>query len=117
MLREKGRYEEARDILSRGLLTRQPGLEAPNHEVAENLIALADLIVEMGAGSQAIPMYEEAVSILERSYGRQNPRAAATRVEDRGLSDHGSGNGGRPSTRPFAPRRSAGSIPGSCSPG
>ena len=81
VLREMGRYEEAREVLSRGFLVRQPGLEAPNREVAENLIALADLMVEMGAGTPAIPVYEEAVSILERLYGRQNPRAAATRLK------------------------------------
>ncbi len=81
VLRERGWYEEAREVLSRGLLVRKPGLDVPNHDVAENLIALADLIVVMGAESQAIPIYEEAVSILERLHGRQNPRAASTRLK------------------------------------
>ena len=80
-LRELGEYEEAREVLSRVFLVRRPDLDVPNHEVAENLIALADLIVEMGAAIQAIPVYEEAVGILERLHGRENPRAASTRLK------------------------------------
>jgi len=81
VLRERGKYEEAREILSRGLVAREGGFAVRNHEAAENLIALADLMVEMGDDSQALSMYEEAVSILEELYGHQHPQAASTRLK------------------------------------
>ena len=81
VLRQRGKYEEARDILSRVLVVGERDFEILNHEVAENLIALADLMVEMGDESQAISMYKEAVSILEELYGRQHPQAASTRLK------------------------------------
>ena len=81
VLREKGKYEEAREILTRGFVLREPGLAVRNHEFTENLIALADLMVVMDADRQAIPMYEEAVSILEHLHGRQHLGAASTRLK------------------------------------
>ncbi len=80
-LRAGGRYEAAREVLSQGLVARQRAFEVRNHEVAENLIALADLMVAMGHRGEALSLYNEAVSILEQSYGHQHPRAAAIRLK------------------------------------
>ena len=67
--------------MSQGLIARQRAFEVRNHEVAENLIALADLMVAMGHRGEALSLYNEAVSILEQSYGHQHPRAAAIRLK------------------------------------
>lgn len=81
VLRQRGKYREARELLSRVSIAREGAVGLRNYDVAENRIALADLMVAMGEEREAISTYEESLSILEELFGRRHPRAAATRLK------------------------------------
>lgn len=81
VLREEGRYEEARELLDRALTAWRGETNALNHDLAENLIAMGDLLVATGDDERAVRRYEEALTTLEGLYGAQHPRAAAIRLQ------------------------------------
>jgi CHAT domain-containing protein len=81
VLRERGKYQEARKLLSRVLVVRERGFDFRTHEVAENLIALADVMVDLRNCSRAVSMYREAISILEDLYGPEHPDTVSARLK------------------------------------